>query len=280
VTTFLGRLALTLTAVVTWARAPVEGQSPVVELHLEPYVGRLVTITTVVGEDTLPFLLDTGGGETLITPSVAERLGCVPSGRTVGFRMSGERLELALCRDVTLSLAGEAFRHEDIAVFDIASLLPGDWPPLGGVISLKTFSDRAITLDLANARLIVESGSSLAQRVRDMTRLHSRIATGTDGRSLTVFLRMTAPTAGWYLLDSANLDVVRVGPTAVSGRVPSREERAASAGPVQFEGATPVEAQWRAADIIYDGALSEAYVRKWILTLDLSNGAAWVMRAF
>jgi len=265
-----------LAAVALLACAPVQGQSPVVELRLEPYVGRLVTVSAVVRGDTLPFLLDTGGGETLITPAIAEGLGCAPSGRTVGFRMSGERVELALCEDVTLTLNGQAFAHPDIAVFDIASLLPADWPPLGGVLSLKTFANRSVTLDLANARLIVENDASVVQRVTHMTRVRSRLASGTDGRSLTVFLRMVAPTVGWYLLDSGNLDVVRVRSHVVSN-AGSGEEIAS--GFVQLEGAEPIESQWRTADIIYDGALSEAYIRQWVITLDLSKGETWVMRA-
>ena len=240
---------LTVMLAAGWAVAPAQGQGPVVELRLEPYVGRLVTITTVVGNDTLPFLLDTGGGETLITPSVAKQLGCVPSGRTVGFRMGGERVEFALCNDVTLTLGGRAFPHPDIAVFDIASLLPADWPLLGGVVSLKTFADHVITLDLANAGLTVESDASTAQRVAQMTRIRSRVASGTDGRSLTVFLRMAAPTPGWYLLDSANLDVIRVGSHASSGAVAVADGEI-STGPVQLEGAPPIEDRWRAADII------------------------------
>jgi len=271
-------LALALAGVV-YAVCPAQAQDDVVELRLGPYVGRLVTLTAVVGGDTLPFLLDTGGGETLITPAVAERLRCTPSGRTVGFRMSGERVEFALCDDVTLTLAGHAFPHPDIAVFDIASLLPADWPPLGGVISLKTFADRAITLDLEKARLIIESQASVAKRVAPMTRVPSRVASGTDGRSLTVFLRMRAPTTGWYLLDSANLDVVRVRSHAISDARQAVGDGETSSGPVRFEGAEAVEAQWRVADIIYDGALSEAYLRQWVITLDLPNGTTWVTRA-
>lgn len=270
------RLALTLAGLAASTGSPAHGQDPAVELRLEPYVGRLVTVAAVVGGDTLPFLLDTGGGETLISPSVAGRLGCTPSGRTVGFRMGGERVEFAMCDDVTLTLAGRAFPHADIAVFDIASLLPDDWPPLGGVISLKSFANRAITLDLANARLIVETDASVAQRVAHMTRVRSRVASGTDGRSLTVFLRMVAPTTGWYLLDSANLDVVRVGSHAVADAVADGE---ITSGPVQFEGVMPIDGQWRAADLIYDGALSEAYMRQWVFTLDLMNGTTWVKRA-
>jgi hypothetical protein len=254
--------------------------APLAELPLVPYVGRLVTVDVVVQGDTLPFLLDTGGGETLITPWLAEELGCTPAGRAVGFRMTGDRVEFALCPDVTLSFAGYEVTHPDIAVLDLASLLPPDWPDLAGLISLQSFADRPITLELAKRRLILESAESLAERVSGMTPVDLRTATGTDGRSLTVLFRMESPAPGWYLFDSANLDVVRVGTdlgaTAVS---PPQEGEGATEGPVQFAGLPPVNTRWALADIIYDGVLSEEFIREWTVTLDLSHGRAWVTRA-
>jgi hypothetical protein len=47
----------------------------------------------VIGRDSVSLLLDTGGGETLIAPRVAAEIGCVPRGRSVGFRLRGERVE-------------------------------------------------------------------------------------------------------------------------------------------------------------------------------------------
>lgn len=253
---------------------------PLAELPLLPYVGRLVTLEVGVGRDTLPFLLDTGGGETLITPAVATALGCTPQGRSVGFRMSGERVEFAHCPDVTLFLGGIEFPHPTVGVFDIRSLLPPDWPSLGGLISLQTFRDQPVTLQLAEGSLILESAASLAWRVKWMSRLVSRLATGPDGGSLTMFFQMVWPAPGWYLFDSANLDVVRVDAHLDVGNVPERADGTRE-GRVQFDGLSPVDARWRVADIIYDGALSEAFLRKWRITLDLSNGAgaAWAMGA-
>jgi hypothetical protein len=66
-------------------------RAPVV-VDLVPYAGRLLTVRAVAGVDTLRLLFDTGGGRTLLVPDVAHRLGCIPSGRVVGFRMSGERV--------------------------------------------------------------------------------------------------------------------------------------------------------------------------------------------
>ena len=74
-------------------------QAPI-SLTLRPYIGRLVTTTVTLGADTLRLLFDTGGGETVLTPSVAKRAACRPSPRTSGFRMNGERVVFEHSRDV------------------------------------------------------------------------------------------------------------------------------------------------------------------------------------
>jgi len=189
--------------------------------------------------------------------------------------MSGERVEFARCTNITISLGGRELAHPDMAVFDLGSLLPTDWKELAGLVSLKTFAQQPITLDLANARLILESPESLRLRVAGMTPLRTRTATGQDGSALTMFFYMRQPAPGWYLFDSANLDVVRVsshlGVPADSGDV--------GEGAVQLEGLPPIAGRWRIVEMIYDGALSEEFLRAWVITLDLAAGQAWAAQA-
>lgn len=254
-------------------------EEPSISLSLEPYVGRLVVLPVVLDGDTLSFLFDTGAGETLITPAVAERIGCIPRGRTLGFRMSGEPVEFAYCADVILDFAGRSWSHDQIGVWDIGAILPADWPPLGGVLSLRTFLNQPITLDLENRLLTLENRLSLAQKTAGMTRLEARVATGTDGSSVTLFVRGQIGPEGWFLLDSGNLDAVIIGPHMISvgAAVPNPGE--VFEGRVQLNGLPSVTTSLRVRDIIYDGALSEEFLRLWILTVDLRSGEVWAQAA-
>ena len=65
-----------------------------IEVPLTAYIANLRTLAVTLGNDTVPFLLDTGGGFTVLTPEVARSAGCVPFGRVTGFRSSGGRLDL------------------------------------------------------------------------------------------------------------------------------------------------------------------------------------------
>lgn len=244
-----------------------------VTIPLRPYVGRLVTVAAVVGGDSLDLLLDTGGGETLITPQVAAALGCSPRGRSIGFRMSGERVEFAHCDSVIVEIGGRSFLHREIGVWDLMSVLPDGLPPLDGVLALNTFADQPFTLDLDGAELTLETRLSLEKRVQNMLKMEARVATGISGGDLTVFVRGIVDEPGWFLFDSGNLDLVQVAPHMLRevGTVP----RELGQLPLNLLGLPPTEATVRVRNIILDGALSETFLRKWTWTFDLASGDVW-----
>ena len=243
-----------------------------VDIVLEPYIGRLVTVDAVVGSDTARLILDTGGGVTVVSPAVAERMGCTPKGRSIGYRMNGDRIENAFCPDVTLTIGGIPFPHDRIGIWDVQALLPDGVPPVDGVLSLETLSDQPFTLRLEERRLTLETTESLRRQVNGMRRLRSRIATGPDGDELTVFVRGTVRDTLWFLIDSANLDVVQAGLHVPAS---DRDSSGAWEDDLTIEGLPPVRTSFRTRDIIYDGVLSEAVLRSWVLTVDLAAEEVW-----
>lgn len=255
--------------------APSHAEDAVV-VPLRPYVGRLVTAPVVAGRDTLHLLLDTGGGETLITPEVARSLGCVPHGRSVGFRMTGERVEFARCNDVTLEIGGRGFPHREIGVWDIMAILPEGLPPLDGVLALDTFAEQPFTLDLQGRELILEGEGTLANRIEGMTRVEARVSTGPAGGDLTLFVRGVLDEPGWFLLDSGNLDEIQIAPHMIhrTGPVP----RVIEGVGFELQGLPPAEVSVQVAEIIYDGALAESFLREWIWTFDPGTGSLWAKR--
>lgn len=244
-----------------------------ITVPLEQYVGRLVTVTAMVGGDTVNLLLDTGGGQTLITPQVAEQLGCTPRGRSVGFRMSGERVEFARCDSVIVEIGGQSFEHPEIGVWDLMAILPEGLPRLDGLLALNTFADTPFTLDLDGQELTLETASSLEIRVRDMSPVRARVATGPSGGDVTVFVHGVIDAPGWFLLDTGNLDVVQVAQHLVGATGPVPRE--ADSVTLTLTGLAPSETTIRIVDIIYDGTLSEQLLREWVWTFHLGTGDVW-----
>jgi len=246
-------------------------------ITLEPYVGRLVTVSAMLRREKLTLLFDTGGGQTLITPSAAARIGCTPGGRRISFRMTGERVVLEQCDTSELEIGRHRFAKSGIAVWDVTAVLPKDLPPLDGVLALDTLAGQPFTLQLAARKLTLESARSLERRVATMTRVRARTATGLAGADLTLFVRGALDKPGWFLFDSGNLDVTYAAPHMVQRgvTVPSQLDSAA----LSLDGLPTRNVPVSVRDIIYDGALAEEFLRQWIWTFRLDSGELWAAKA-
>src|SRR5690606_8408577 len=159
---------------------------------LGDYFGIPTVEVTVAGE-TGPFLLDTGGGISVISPALAEAAGCRPFAQITGYRHSGEQVTMPRCDDLALTIDGEALRVPSAGIFDIGSLLPPDAPRIEGLIALDVLAERPFTLELGAGRLIFETPASLAARIVDAVEIPIRFHRQAGGISLTVMVR--APTS-------------------------------------------------------------------------------------
>lgn len=251
-------------------------------LSLKPYVGRLVTLDVQVGNQETRMLFDTGAGVTAVTPEMASALDCTPFGRLVGHRMSGERVEFEKCGRQTLMLGGLG-ASSDVYVFDLMALLPEGLPALGGIVSLSSITEHPFTLDLAGQKLIIETDRSLRQRTKDAKQADLRIMKGTGGDGeITALVRIEAETGDlWFLLDSANLDHVFLAPHAIDQLGAAVEPELFSApdevGELEFEfaGGYSFSATTRVSEILYDGALNEDVMRRYLITFDIQNEKIW-----
>jgi hypothetical protein len=238
-----------------------------VTVALAPYFRALKTVevSTVIGP--LRFLLDTGGGATLITPHVATRLGCRPFGRDVAHRMTGEQVEFERCDALEFTVGGWRRRVEPVSVFDVNALLPAELPRLDGVLALDAFQGQVMTIDWPSGSLRVHNDAEAEPALRAHG-VPVRIATGDNGRFCSVFVPVAAARGRlWFLLDSGNIrgtllaqhvvgqKLIDIGPdgevTLTVGHRPSISMRA------------------DAADLVIDGTVGTAWLMQQPVTLDL-----------
>jgi len=265
-------MLVALVALATGGPAAVPAVVP-----LSPWAGLLRSVTVTVEGTAHPFIFDTGGGETMVTPEVAASVGCTPYGRTIGFRMSGERVEFAYCDNLALRLGQVALARQPVGVFDLKSILSAGLPRADGVLSLRSFRDRPVTIALGAGQLTLETAASLAARVRQMRPLTIRIATGPSGAETTVYL--AARVGGrrvWLLLDSGNGDPALVAPyvAAMAGLTGTEGDAV-----IQIDGVGPIQLTIRPKPILYDGVLGAGFMQDWILTFDLASARAWAAPA-
>lgn len=246
-------------------------------IQLSTYAGLLRSMAVTVANAAHRFIFDTGGGETMITPEVASTIGCMPYGRTIGFRAGGEQVAFEDRDDVSLRLGDVAIAHERVGVFDLRSILPAGAPPADGVVSLRSFRLQPVTIDLTEGRITVETANSLVVRTRGMHPLTIRVASGPTGAETTVYI--AARVGGrrvWLLLDSGNGDPVLMAPhvARMAGLMDSKGEAL-----IEFDGLGPIRLPIRTRNMIYDGMLGAAFIQEWIFTLDLGSSRAWAAPA-
>lgn len=238
------------------------------------------TIRIRVGRDTVDFILDTGGGITLVDSALAERIGCNRTPRSVGFRMNGERVGGPRCAGFALGI-GPLTVHENVGPMNLARLVGDTLGRIRGILALTAFTGRAITLDLPHDRLILETPVSAAARTRSMRRVLMRLATGQDGASLGVFVGLTVPGASaplWVEWDSGHGATTFISPGALAFVGQDSAARTAELR-ASFDGRDTLLLPVQRKDIIYDGVLSAAAIERATWTVDLARGAMW-MTAF
>lgn len=247
---------------------------------LKKYFGNLKKVDISVNGKICSFLFDTGGGETFISPEVANFLNRPVYGNATGFRMTGEMIHYRKCDSVLLKINSTGFFHPSIGVWDISGLLPKELPKIDGVLSLKSFSDMILTLDLANDRLILETPASYKSKIKSMALVTSRFANGQDGNELIVFLGLFKQRhLYWFLFDSGNLDKLLLSYTTASewaiqsDTITQRMEH----GRINLQvGRKNFEVEAASQSLIYDGALNYSIISRAIFLINFPKRQIWM----
>lgn len=273
------RLILFLILVAGSLNLDAQTSSPA-EIKLEhDILGKAPTINIQIGAKTYPFLFDTGGGITLISPAVAKEIGCEPFGQVTGFNAGGTRLDFKRCDDVDLKMGTYSTRL-NVAVFEVMTLFGADTKEIGGFVSLQTFENRVITIDLTANKLTVENENSMAERIKDMKPLESRIGSQGGGAIIDLFVAANTPKGKiWMEVDTGNFSTLLFSPHAqeMLGINFDAPNKAKMTKPAKLDiiGLGEIEMPARERSMIYDGMLNYDTISRTILTIDLRNGKTW-----
>jgi hypothetical protein len=253
---------------------------PAAEIKLEHNaLGKAPTINIQIGAKTYPFLFDTGGGITLISPAIAGEIGCQPFGKISGFNAGGTRLDFKRCDNVDLKTGNYSARL-NVGVFEIMTLFGPDTKEIGGIVSLQTFENQVITIDLAGNKLIVENKNSFKEQIKNMKQLESRIGSQGGGAIIDLFVASNTPKGKiWMEFDTGNFSTLQFSPHAqeMLGINFDAPNRAKMIKPVKLDivGFGEIDMPGRERDMIYDGMLNYDTISKMIVTINLKTGETW-----
>lgn len=263
-----------------WA-APPTRPSLVIKLIPHPGGTSMMTVQATVQGHEGNFIFDTGGGISYISPAFAEKINCKPWGQITGFMLTGQRLDMPRCEGVMFEIQGKHFGVPTTGVFDIMKYMPPNVPRIDGSIGLDVFAGQAVTLSLAQQKLIIESAASLALRKKHGQEVPIRFVREAGGASLTVYVAVpTSQGMAWMELDCGNggANVIGKHLATLLKLDPSKKEPQ----PASFAiaGGIPVEGMARVNEtLIMDGNIGTRFMIKWDLTLDLAKTRAWLAPA-
>lgn len=256
--------------------AQTASDAPIV-FRLEPYAGTTLALRGEMNGHSGLFLFDTGGGVSVIDSAFEKTIRCEPWGRITGFRMTGERLDMPKCDHVLFVTSGVDFLRRTVGVLDLSALLPPNAPHLDGSVGLDMFTGSKITFNQAEHVLIVENQKSFSERTLRAHEVPMMIVRDAGGFALTVKIGVpTSKGLAWMELDSGN-----EGPVAIADYIApllKTDSDSTSTSLKRFNVASgiPVDGPIKTENLIMDGNLGTSFLQKWIVSLDLSEGRAWL----
>jgi hypothetical protein len=142
---------------------PVFAKSKPVSIPFTTNSDGMVIVPATLGA-TIPMhvILDTGAGVDVIAPSLIEKVHGRPAGQFTGFRMWGERLDIALFIVPEISVGPVVKKDALVGTWDVLDQLH-----LDGIVAVNDFRRQPFTLDFANKRLVFETEKSLRGRKAD-----------------------------------------------------------------------------------------------------------------
>jgi hypothetical protein len=251
---------------------------PPVTLKLSEWFAPLRSIQAEVGGQTYDFLFDTAGGLTVIDSELAEAIGCLPEGRVVGFRMTGESAAMSSCGITRIGL-GPLSLEAELFVKNFDRPFPPGTKPVRGVVSLHTLQRSAITLRMGAGQLVIETPESLAERVQHMVEVRTHQARQGGGVALDLFVEIAGPNRPLlFELDSGYwgpAPLPQHSQELLGVELPSEEPTVV---PFAIEGLGAVEMEVLDEEIVYDGVLNAKAMEQLIITTDLANNRTWLAR--
>jgi hypothetical protein len=253
------------------------------------YLAHLVTIAVCVGDTESRFIVDTGMGVNLVSDSLAQALGCSPTGSVfAGRRMSGQEVTAPMISLDEVRLGDRRSRDVPAAIFDMGAMAGLDG--IGGFLSLQFFRSTPVTIDYPAQVLALEDEQSLARRAESGFPVNVQVKH--DGPSTDVHLGLRLPSGraitvevdagsdhlilNQALAAEAGVDLTAENVRNVEGQDetghPFARYFTALRGDVSLAAAAQIrqsDPEVMFQDIIYDGLIGDRFLRNFIVTYDL-----------
>lgn len=267
-------------AVACFALAPVLHAAAASPIPLTPFMGRALIVHATINGHPGVFMFDTGGGISFITPRFAAELGCKPWGQISGFQMSGQRLDMQRCDNVTVQVGQHPSRRETVGVFDMDKFLPtGSTERVDGTLGLDIFDGKVVRFSYTERTLTVLDKAAAASLSKNNTAMPIHVVRDAEGFSLTVNLPVhTESGTAWFEMDSGNTSPFILAGKHLAGAFQLEDDpKSKQTLKATLADGQPIEGAAKVLDLTLDGNLGTTFLSRYDVTLDLANHRAWVV---
>ncbi|RAJ20008.1 hypothetical protein LX77_03222 [Gelidibacter algens] len=244
-------------------------------IKLERFRKALWKVHVTVQGKSGNFLLDTGGGITMLSEDFSRDMECTFWGRTTGYNMFGTRGDGAHCDSIKIKASNAILAPANVGKIDFGDRFSGDITP-DGLLSLDAFDGKAITINPTSGTLTIETSESLASRTNDMIEFPMRVSRECSGRCFSVFIGVNTKNGmTWLLLDSGagGVSLISKEYAQVFGLDPNLEEQQLK---YDLANELTIDSPVVVTDMIMDGNLGQPFLSKYIITMDLLNSRLWL----
>lgn len=244
-------------------------------VRLDRFRKALWKVNVNIQGKTGDFLLDTGGGITLLSEDFSKDLDCRFWGRTTGYNMFGDRGDGPHCDSISIYAGDVKLSPVSAGIIDFGDRFPGDKAP-DGLLSLDAFDGKAFTLDQKSGAIIIETPRSLKKRTKKMEEFPLRVSRECSGRCLGIFMGVRTPEGmTWLSLDSGAGGVSLISKEYASafGLNPEIKEQHLK---FDLTENISIDSPVMVTDMIMDGNLGQPFMSKYIITVDLVNNRLWI----
>jgi len=247
-------------------------------IPLETAVHGLLKMNATVNGHVGTFLFDSGSGFSNISPSFAAAIGCQPWGQITGFRMTGERLDMQHCDNVSVQIGGRSFASTTVGVFDLSGYLPSEVGHIDGTIALDLFANDVFTLSYGGRFIQILDLKALALQTAGVDGMPIHVVRDAEGLALTVNLPVnTSAGTAWFEMDSGNTSSrVLVSRSLAPLFQLTSDTKVASLIRIIFADGSAFVGQPRILQLILDGNLGASFLSSYDVTIDLPHKTAWL----
>ncbi len=248
-------------------------------LRLRPYFKELRVTDVTINGTAYTFLFDTGGGETFLSKNIADSLQKDVYGKVTGIRMNGEQLFYQKADSIVLQVGKTTLLHPTIGVWNVMEVLPKELPVVDGILSLKSFQNQILTIDLHSNLLIIETEASFQLKKLKMRELPVRFVNGLNGIEKNILVCIQGRQHRyWFLFDTGNIGpaILNKEIAACTDLVNSTSGSSLNEFPTIFQsGSFKFAATTTLDTILYDGALNYQSLEQYIFTIDFKTERMW-----